>query len=101
VPGIEVRRTGGHTQHHEIVRMTSGGRTAVFVADLIPTTAHVDLPWIMGYDLYPMETLAFKKAFVEEAIRGEYVIFFEHDPAVAAGIIRLDGSRKRVEPLSA
>jgi len=55
----------------------------------------------MGYDLYPMDTLAFKKQFLREAIAGEYVIFFEHDPAVAAGIIRLDGSRKRVEPLSA
>ena len=58
----------------------SGGRTAVFAADLIPTTAHVDEPWIMGYDLYPMDTLAFKRAFVREAIEREYLIFFEHDP---------------------
>ena len=84
---------------HQIVRIVSGGRTAVFTADLIPTTAHLDEAWIMGYDLYPMDTLAFKKAFLREAIAGEYVIFFEHDPAVAAGIIRLDGSRKRVEPI--
>ena len=66
----------------------SGGRTAVFAADLIPTTAHVDEPWIMGYDLYPMDTLAFKRAFVREAIDREYLIFFEHDPEVAAGYIR-------------
>ena len=58
IPGVRVVRTGGHTMHHQIVMIESGGRTAVFTADLIPTTAHVDEPWIMGYDLYPMDTLA-------------------------------------------
>ena len=53
-----------------------------------PTRAHVDVPWIMGYDLYPMETLEFKRAFVREAIEHEYLIFFEHDPA----------SRGRIHP---
>jgi len=97
LPGIEVRRTGGHTQHHEIVRIHGGGRTAVFAADLIPTAAHVDLPWIMGYDLYPMDTLAYKRAFLKEAIAGEYVIFFEHDPAIVAGVLRREGDRIVVE----
>ncbi|MEZ5317634.1 MAG: MBL fold metallo-hydrolase [Vicinamibacterales bacterium] len=97
LPGISAVRTGGHTMHHELVRIESGGRVGVFVADLIPTTAHVDEPWIMGYDLYPMDTLMFKKRFLAEAIAGEYVIFFEHDPAVPAGIIRQDGRRKKVE----
>jgi hypothetical protein len=64
----------------------------------MPTAAHVDLPWIMGYDLYPMDTLAYKRAFLAEAIKGEYVIFFEHDPAIAAGVIREQGGRLRVEP---
>jgi hypothetical protein len=67
----------------------------------MPTVAHVDEPWIMGYDLYPMDTLAFKREFVREAIAGEYVIFFEHDPAMPAGIIRSDQGRKRVEPVLA
>jgi glyoxylase-like metal-dependent hydrolase (beta-lactamase superfamily II) len=99
LPGISVWRTGGHTMHHQLVRIESGGRTAVFVADLMPTTAHVDAPWIMGYDLYPMDTLMYKKRFLSEAIEGGYVIFFEHDPAVAAGIIRQDGRRLVVEPV--
>jgi glyoxylase-like metal-dependent hydrolase (beta-lactamase superfamily II) len=99
LPGVRVRRTGGHTMHHEIVLIESGGRTAVFTADLIPTSAHVDAAWIMAYDLYPMDTLAAKKAFLAEAIAGEYVIFFEHDPRVAAGIIRQDGRRLVVEPV--
>ena len=99
MPGVRVRRTGGHTRWHHIVYIESGGRTAVFAADLIPTTAHVDVPWIMAYDLYPMETLDFKRAFVREAIDREYVIFFEHDPAIAAGYIREDGRQLYVEPL--
>jgi glyoxylase-like metal-dependent hydrolase (beta-lactamase superfamily II) len=100
LPGISVHRTGGHTMHHQMVRIESGGRTGVFVADLIPTTAHVDEPWIMAYDLYPMDTLAFKKQFVREAIAREYVIFFEHDPAIPAGIIRERQGRKFVEPVT-
>ena len=99
LPGISVQRTGGHTMYHQLVRIESGGRTGVFVADLIPTTAHVDEPWIMGYDLYPMDTLAFKKQFIREAIDREYVIFFEHDPAIPAGIIRERQGRKFVEPV--
>jgi glyoxylase-like metal-dependent hydrolase (beta-lactamase superfamily II) len=99
VPGVSVWRTGGHTMHHQIVRIESGGRTVIFAADLIPTVAHVDLVWIMGYDLYPMDTLSYKRRFLAEAIEKEYVIFFEHDPVVAAGVIRADGSRLRVDPV--
>lgn len=99
LPGISVQRTGGHTMHHQLIRIDSGGRTAIFTADLMPTAAHVDEPWIMGYDLYPMDTLAFKRTFVREAIDGEYVIFFEHDPAMAAGVIREINGKKKVEPV--
>jgi glyoxylase-like metal-dependent hydrolase (beta-lactamase superfamily II) len=97
-PGVRVVRTGGHTMHHQIVLIESAGLTAVFAADLIPTVAHIDEPWIMGYDLYPMDTLAFKRSFVREAIDREYLIFFEHDPAVVAGYIRERNGRKIVEP---
>jgi glyoxylase-like metal-dependent hydrolase (beta-lactamase superfamily II) len=96
-PGIGVRRTGGHTRHHQLVTIESGGRTAVFAADLIPTAAHVPLPWIMGYDLYPVETLEFKRAFLREAVAREYLVFFEHDPEIAAGILREREGRIVVE----
>ena len=99
LPGISVWRTGGHTQHHQLVKIESAGRTAVFVADLIPTAAHIDLPWIMAYDLYPMDTLAYKKQFLREAVAGEYVIFFEHDPRIAAGILRERDGRIALEPV--
>jgi glyoxylase-like metal-dependent hydrolase (beta-lactamase superfamily II) len=96
---VRVVRTGGHTMHHQIVVIESEGRTAVFAADLVPTTAHLDTAWIMGYDLYPMDTLAFKRTFIREAIDREYLIFFEHDPTVAAGHIREADGRRHVEPV--
>ena len=99
IPGVRVRWTGGHARNHQVVMIESRGRTAVFTADMIPTTAHIDEPWIMGYDLYPMDTLAFKKTFLREAIDREYLVFFEHDPKVAAGYIREKDSRKWVEPV--
>jgi len=96
-PGISTRRTGGHTMHHQLIRIESGGRVGIFTADLIPTSAHLDVPWIMGYDLYPMDTLQYKKRFIPEAVLGEYVIFFEHDPAIAAGIIRERNGKLTIE----
>ena len=100
LPGVRVRRTGGHTRCHQMICIESGGRTAVFAADLMPTTAHVDVPWIMAYDLYPMETLEFKRAFVKEAIEREYLIFFEHDPNIAAGYLRERDGRVYVESVA-
>jgi glyoxylase-like metal-dependent hydrolase (beta-lactamase superfamily II) len=98
MPGVRAVRTGGHTMHHQIVLIESRGATAVFAADLLPTAAHVDDPWIMGYDLYPMDTLAFKRRFVRDAIDREYLIFFEHDPVIVAGYIRERDGRRSVEP---
>jgi glyoxylase-like metal-dependent hydrolase (beta-lactamase superfamily II) len=97
MPGVRVVRTGGHTRNHQIVVIESRDETAVFAADLIPTTAHVDEPWIMGYDLYPMQTLEFKRTLLRDAIDREYLIFFEHDPDVAAGYVREVNGRKHVE----
>jgi glyoxylase-like metal-dependent hydrolase (beta-lactamase superfamily II) len=99
LPGISVWRTGGHTRHHQIVRIDSEGRTAVFLADLVPTAAHLPEPWIMGYDLFPLETLDAKKRWLHEATAGEYVIFFQHDPAVRAGLLRLEDGRRRLVPI--
>jgi glyoxylase-like metal-dependent hydrolase (beta-lactamase superfamily II) len=99
MPGVRVRRTGGHTRHHQIVMLESGGRTAVFAADLLPTTAHLPDVWIMGYDLWPLETLAFKQTFLREAVEREYLVFFEHDPEIIAGYIRERDGKRFVEPV--
>ncbi len=97
MPGVRYRRSGGHTRHHQVVTIESRGRAAVFAADMLPTSVHAPDAWIMGYDLYPMETLAFKRTFSREAIERESVIFFEHDPSLAAGILREQNGKRSVE----
>jgi len=98
MPGMRVQRTGGHTMHHQMVWIESAGKTAAFVADLIPTTAHLPDAWIMGYDLYPLDTLAAKPSFVKEAINRNALVFFEHDPAVIAGYLKEEDGKPRVFP---
>jgi methylmalonyl-CoA epimerase len=100
MPGVRVRRTGGHTMHHQIVYIESKGQTAVFAADLLPTAAHLPDVWIMGYDLHPLDTLNFKRAFLREAIEREYLILFEHDPDIAAGYIRERDGKRYVEAVA-
>jgi methylmalonyl-CoA epimerase len=97
MPGVQLQRSGGHTAHHQVIRVTSAGETAVFTADMFPTAAHAPDAWLMSYDLYPMDTLAFKKRFAREAIERDYLIFFEHDPVVAAGRLREADGQRSVE----
>jgi methylmalonyl-CoA epimerase len=87
MPGVHVQRTGGHTMHHQIIWIESGNDRAVFLADLMPTTAHLPDPWIMGYDLYPMDTLFAKQAFARAVAQRDTLVFFEHDPAIPAAFI--------------
>jgi methylmalonyl-CoA epimerase len=100
VPGVRVRRTGGHTMHHQMVLIESAGKTAVFAADLLPTAAHLPEVWVMGYDLFPLDTLNFKRAFLREAIEREYLILFEHDPDIAAGYIREKDGKRYIEKVA-
>jgi glyoxylase-like metal-dependent hydrolase (beta-lactamase superfamily II) len=85
VPGVSLRVTPGHVPHHQSVVVRDGGETAVFLADLIPTAAHLPLPWIMGYDLEPLKTLESKRALLRDASAGNWLLIFEHDPAIAMG----------------
>lgn len=85
LPGISVRLTPGHVPFHQAVLLRDGGETALFVGDLFPTTSHLPLPWIMGYDLEPLRTLESKRAILNEAIAGGWRLIFEHDPRVAMG----------------
>ena len=88
VPGVSVLRTPGHTPHHQSVLITSNGETACFLADVIPTSAHLPLPWIMGYDVEPLVTLESKRTLLARARAEQWLLVFEHDPVVAWG--RLD-----------
>jgi len=93
VPGVSVVPTPGHTPHHQSVLVRSGGETACFLADLVPTTAHLPLPWIMGYDVEPLVTLESKRHLLGTAREQGWLLVFEHDPFTAWG--RLDRSSER------
>ncbi len=98
VPGIRVQRTGGHTMHHQIIWIESGSDRAVFLADLIPTSAHLPDAWVMGYDLYPMDSLFAKQAFARAVARRESMIFFEHDPVIPAAFITEQDGKLGLRP---
>jgi methylmalonyl-CoA epimerase len=100
MPGVKVRRTGGHTMHHQMITIESGGKTAAFPADLLPTTAHLGDAWIMGFDLHPVDTLTAKQRFLADAVAGNTLVFFEHDRQVAAGYIREQNGARAVEPVA-
>ena len=96
LPGIEVRPTPGHTPHHQSVVLRSGGETACFLGDLIPTTHHLPLPWIMGYDVEPLVTLESKRALLAEALRDDWLLMFEHDATTGFGRLAHDGKAYRL-----
>ncbi len=85
VPGIRLLHTPGHTRGHQSVLVESERRSLLFMADLCPTSAHIPLPWIMAYDLYPMTTLKVRKDIYKRAVAGNWLLFFEHDPERPAG----------------
>jgi glyoxylase-like metal-dependent hydrolase (beta-lactamase superfamily II) len=91
MPGISVRVTPGHVPFLQTVLVRDKGETAAFMSDLIPTTAHLPLPWIMGYDLEPLRTLESKRSFLAEAVRERWRLVFEHDPATAIGTPAMEG----------
>lgn len=72
----------GHTNNMMLPKITYGDKTIVYMADLLPSAAHIPIPYIMAYDMFPYTTLQEKKAFLDEAAAGNYILFFEHDPSI-------------------
>jgi glyoxylase-like metal-dependent hydrolase (beta-lactamase superfamily II) len=91
VPGVALEPAPGHTRFHQCVKLEGGGATALFCADLVPTAAHVPYPYIMAYDLYPLETLATKKRLLSHAAREGWTLLLEHEPGEAVGVVEEDG----------
>jgi len=79
LPNIRVEIYNGHTEGQVIPFINYNGKTVVFMADLLPSVAHIPLPWIMAYDTRPLITLEEKKTFFKEAVENDYILFFEHD----------------------
>lgn len=79
IPNITFKLYNGHTEGQLIPHINYNGKTVVFMADLMPSSAHVPMPWIMAYDTRPLETLKDKERFYAEALANDYVLFLEHD----------------------
>ncbi len=77
---IEFIEVNGHTFGQQLVKIQDSSNTILFCADLFPTTSHINLPYIMGYDLQPLVTLEEKKKILNKALEGDWKLFFEHDP---------------------
>ena len=78
--GFSFRIVNGHTDSMMLPQLTYKGKTIVFMADLLPSAAHLPIPYVMAYDMFPLTSLREKKDFLEEAVAGDYMLFFEHDP---------------------
>jgi len=89
--GIRTLVTPGHTPYHQSVVISDGGETAIFLADLVPTHAHLPLPWIMGYDVEPLVTLETKRRVLARAAGEGWLVIFEHDATVPWGRVAHDG----------
>lgn len=94
VPGVTTVVTAGHTRCHQSVKIESEGQVAFFLGDLIPTVSHLPLPYIMGYDLFPIQTLETKRWVLDRAFEERWLLLFEHDPVVQAGYVRRDQDGK-------
>ncbi len=96
-PAINIRQTFGHTDAMMLPEITYNNKTIVFMADLLPSAAHIPIPYVMAYDMFPLTTLQEKKSFLKEAQEKNYILFFEHDPQIECCTLELTekGIRKK------
>jgi glyoxylase-like metal-dependent hydrolase (beta-lactamase superfamily II) len=96
LPGISVEVYPGHTRDLQAIMVRSGGKTACYISDLIPTSAHLDLNWVMAYDLYPMESIESRKRFYSRAIPERWLTMFTHDHEIPWSYLEKDERGKIV-----
>jgi len=99
LPGISVARIPGHNADIQAVLLSGGGETLAFVADLLPTRHHIPLPWIMAYDLYPLQTLETKRKWVPRMAKENWMVVFGHDPDVAVARLHERDGKIDFEPV--
>lgn len=100
LPGIDGFVTGGHTRDHMIVKVHCAGKIVCFLADLVPTTSHLKTPYVMGYDLYPAQTMAMKPKVLQQAFEEQWLLVFEHAPRIKAGYLKEVESNWKVEQVA-
>jgi len=96
VKGVRVIPTPGHTPFHQSILIESAGQRAFYLGDLVPTSAHLPLPWIMGYDVEPLVTLETKRRILKQAMEENWLVIFEHDAKNAWGRVEHDGRAYRL-----
>lgn len=87
-PNIDFVRVDGHTEKQLIPYIRYKNTTLVYCADLVPSTGHIALPYVMGYDVRPLRSMEEKAAMLSEALNNDYILFFEHDPTVECGTLQ-------------
>ncbi len=83
-PNTEVWVSYGHTEAQQHLKVSDGKTTLFYGGDILPMSAHIPLAWIMGYDLHPLTMLKEKEELLQPAVKENWIIFYEHDPKVAA-----------------
>lgn len=89
MPGVKVRFVSGHTESMMLPQISYKERTVVFMADLLPSVAHIPIPYVMAYDTRPLLTLNEKKSFLREALEKKYILFFEHDAMYECATLKM------------
>lgn len=96
IPGISVKTFPGHTAHMQAIMVQNQGKTACYISDLIPTTAHIDVAWGMGFDLYPLQTIESRKQYYAQSIPDKWLTVFTHDPKTPWAYVEQDELGKMV-----
>ena len=99
LPGISAIRIPGHNADIQAIKLTGGGKTIFFVADLFPTRHHLPLAWIMAYDLYPLQTLETKRKWIQNIVRENWIVVFGHDPDIPAATLHERDNKIAFEPV--
>lgn len=92
LPGVSVEVSDGHTQGQQMVRVSDGSTTLLYCGDVVPTSSHVRLPWLMGYDLHPLLLMEEKQKYIGASADGGWYLFFEHDPYCDAALVERNGA---------
>jgi len=96
--GVEVILIPGHTSSFQCVKVHSEGKVLFFLGDLVPTSAHIGLSYVMSYDLFPLETMENKKRVFDQAIEEDWILAFNHDPEHFFGKVKKEDNKYKFVP---
>jgi glyoxylase-like metal-dependent hydrolase (beta-lactamase superfamily II) len=96
-PGVELLVMYGHTQGMQLVKVFDSGKTLLYCSDLIPTSSHIPVPWVMAYDNNPLITMNEKNRLLPKAAEEQWILFFEHDPFIKASTVSTDDKGFRMK----